>query len=579
MDPAVHYKIAHIAITGEREFLESDLLAVMATKTRSPYLFWKPLPDLDPDQLTNDLSQLTRFYQMHGYYSAKVEYDLAIRDNEVTVLIHVQEGQPVRVTGINVSVADAPRPKRLEPSFSLPLKANEIFDQGSYQNSEDALHDLYRNHSYAYAQTSRRALVEADSRKAHVWYAVKAGVPGLFGETKVIGTRNVERSLVLRELVYRKGEPFDARKIATSRQNLLALNLFSEIEFSAGENPRDRAIVPIEIRVRERPPRNLSLSLGYNTQSLLNARLAWSHYNFFGGGRQLTLSANYSNITSFLDAKLLQPRFPSKQSTLVLELKQEQQSYQTYQLNTSRFLPRLTYNFSTSLTGFAGWRLEYLKFNQVNASTIAAIRGLRRNGILSGPDLGIVFNNTEDPFDPKQGHIFSLLGNLSDGVFGGDYRYWRATAEARNYMPLGWRMTLATRLEAGLAGTFGSVRDIPLSERFYSGGEGSVRGYGLRRIGPLSRSNDPLGGLSLVEGSIELRRPLFSKLSGAVFFDCGQVSVHPYDLRVDALQCGYGPALSMTTPVGPVRLDLGFPTRKPHGDSSWQIYFSIGQFF
>jgi len=208
---------------------------------------------------------------------------------QFAVLIHVQEGQPVRVTGINVSVADAPRPKRLEPSFSLPLKANEIFDQGSYENSEDALHDLYRNHSYAYAQTSRRAVVEADSRKAHVWYAVKAGVPGLFGETKVIGTRNVERSLVLRELVYRKGEPFDARKISTSRQNLLALNLFSEIEFSAGENPRDRAIVPIEIRVRERPPRNLSLSLGYNTQSLLNARLAWSHYNFFGGGRQLTL--------------------------------------------------------------------------------------------------------------------------------------------------------------------------------------------------------------------------------------------------------------------------------------------------
>jgi outer membrane protein assembly factor BamA len=113
---------------------------------------------------------------------------------------------------------------------------------------------------------------------------------------------------------------------------------------------------------------------------------------------------------------------------------------------------------------------------------------MRRNGILSGPDLGIVFNNTEDPLDPQQGHVLSLLGNLSDGVFGGDYRYWRTTAEARNYTPLGRRMVLATRLEAGLANTFGSVRDIPLSERFYSGGEGSVRGYGLRRIGPLSRS-------------------------------------------------------------------------------------------
>jgi outer membrane translocation and assembly module TamA len=82
-----------------------------------------------------------------------------------------------------------------------------------------------------------------------------------------------------------------------------------------------------------------------------------------------------------------------------------------------------------------------------------------------------------------------------------------------------------------------------------------------------------------VEGSIELRRPLFWKVSGAVFFDCGQVSNHSYRVPIDALQCGYGPAVSVTTPVGPMRLDLGFPLKKPHGDSSWQVYFSIGQYF
>jgi outer membrane protein assembly complex protein YaeT len=579
LDPTVHYNLARVAIDGERAFSENDLLAGMATKSRAAYLLWKPLPEFDPDQFTNDLGQLARFYQAHGYYGAKLSYDLTIRGSEVSVLIQVREGQPVRVTAINVKVSGTPRPKQLERSFVLPLKVNEIFDQGSYENSEEALQDLYMNHSYAHAKVSRRAVVEAGTRQAQVWYAVKAGVPSVFGDTKVLGTREVEPSLVLRELVYKKGESFDARKIAASRQNILALNLFSEIEFNSGKNPVDRAVVPIEIQVRERPPRNLSLSVGYNTQTQFNARLAWSHYNFLGGGRQLTLSGNYSNVTSALDAKLLQPRFPSTQSNLVLEIKQERQTYQTYQLNASRFIPRLTYKFSSALTAFVGWRLEYLKFNQVNASTIAAIGGMRRNGILSGPEVGVVYNSTEDPFDPQQGHVFSLLGNLSDGVFGGDYRYWRTTAEACNYTPLGWRMVLATRLEAGLANTFGSVRDIPLSERFYSGGEGSVRGYGLRRIGPLSLSNDPLGGLSLVEGSIELRRPLYSKLSGAAFFDCGQVSVHPYDLRVDALQCGFGPALSMTTPVGPVRLDLGFPIQKPHGDSSWQLYFSIGQFF
>lgn len=579
LEPTVHYTVRDVKIAGAQAFSESTLLSVMETKDRPAYLFWKPLPGFEPDQFTTDLSQLTRFYRAHGYYDAKFTYDLTIHGDNVSILIHVREGQPVRVRAIKVTIANEPGPKQLEPTFALPLKVNDIFDQGAYENGEQALQDLYMNHSYAHAKASRRAVVKAGAHEAQVWYTVTAGVSGVFGETKVRGTHKVEPSLILRELAYRKGEPFDARKIAASRQNILALNLFSEIEFKTGENPPESPIVPIEIEVRERPPRNLSLSLGYNTQSQFNARLAWSHYNFFGGGRQFTVSGNYSNITSAFDAKLLQPHFPSLQSNVVAEFKQERQTYQTYQLNTSRFLPRLTYNFSPALTAYAGWRLEYLKFNQVNASTIAAIGGLRRKGILAGPDLGIIFNNTEDPFDPHQGRIISLLGNLSDGVFGGDYRYWRTTAEARNYTPVGWRMVLATRLEAGLANTFGGVRDIPLSERFYSGGEGSVRGYGLRRIGSLSRSNDPLGGLSLVEGSIELRRPLVAKLSGAAFFDCGQVSVHPYDLRADALQCGFGPAVSMTTPVGPVRLDLGFPLKKPHGDSGWQVYFSIGQFF
>ena len=67
--------------------------------------------------------------------------------------------------------------------------------------------------------------------------------------------------------------------------------------------------------------------------------------------------------------------------------------------------------------------------------------------------------------------------------------------------------------------------------------------------------------------------------AGALFFDCGQVATKAYDLRVDALQCGYGPAAGLNSPVGPINFYLGFPTQKPRGDSFWQFYFSIGQYF
>jgi outer membrane translocation and assembly module TamA len=74
--------------------------------------------------------------------------------------------------------------------------------------------------------------------------------------------------------------------------------------------------------------------------------------------------------------------------------------------------------------------------------------------------------------------------------------------------------------------------------------------------------------LSLIETSVELRHPFVWKLSGAVFFDCCQVSVHSFEIPVNSLQCGYGPAVSVDTPVGPAHVDIGFPTKTPRSDNN-----------
>jgi translocation and assembly module TamA len=426
----------------------------------------------------------------------------------------------------------------------------------------------------------RHAVVRTGPRLAQVWYRADPNARAIFGLTTVKGLHKVSRRIVMRELAYQPGQRFDIRKVEKSRTNILNLNLFSAVEFNIGGNPKTSHVVPITIDVQEKQQHTLTLALGYNTQTLLNAQIAWNSYDFLGDGRQLLITGTYSQITTALETQLIQPHFFSRDARLILDAAQAQESYQTYMLNASRFDPHVDYIFSPALTGSLGYRLEYLKYNQVNPTTIQAIGGFRRDGILSGPDANLIFNNTADLLNPSSGEIFSLTGNLSDHALGADYRYWRTSAEARKYQALGGKTILATRLKIGLADTLnGRIDDVPLSERFYSGGEGSVRGYGLRRIGPLSLSNDPLGGLSLVETSIELRHPLIWKLSGAAFFDCGQVSLHSFDIPVDALQCGYGPAVSLDTPVGPARVDLGIPTKTPRGDNSYQFYFSIGQYF
>lgn len=580
LDPSRSYKVAKIDLSGEHAFSRDALLSVMTTKERPSYRFWKPLPDFDPQTFEDDLASLKRFYEAHGYYNAHIAYELTTNKNDVTAHLSVNEGAATKIATISVKLLDtAPAPQALDRNFELPLKPGDVFDQDDYQTGAQDLGTLYTTHAYARARIERHAVVDVAKLAVLVQYDVDAGERCFFGETYVTGLQKVNAKLIKQQLAYTLGDPFDSRKLAATRNALLGLNLFSAVEIEVQQNPPEPAVVPITIVVYEGPKHTLSTGIGYNTESQLNATIGWSDYNFLGGGRQLSVSGTYSNVNSTFDVKLLQPNVFSPDASLVLEAFQQQQTYQTYTANISGFDPHLDYKVSASLTASVGWRLEYLTFNSVNASTIEAIGGFRRKGILSGPSASVTFNNTADPFNPRGGEILSLLGNLSEHALGADYRYWRLLADARKYQSVGWQTILATRLQVGLSDTLGSIGDVPLSERYYAGGEGSVRGYGLRRIGPLSASNDPLGGLSLVAGSIELRRPLFWKLSGALFFDCGQVATRAYDLRVDALQCGYGPAVGLNSPVGPINFYLGFPTEKPRNDPVWQFYFSIGQYF
>lgn len=583
LDPAKSYHTAAVTITGNRAFPDQTLIDVMKTKARPFYLnwqFWKAPPVFVPSTFESDLTNLRRFYRSHGYYSAKVSYDLGIKGKDVAAHIHVDEGRPVKIAAVTIDVrGNAPRPRALDPSLKLPLARGDIFEQGDYQIAQQHILAIYMSHGYARARVRRRAEVFAGPRRVYVWYVVNPGPHTVFGRTIVKGTTTVNPELVTRELTYKRGETFDARKLAESRTRVVALNLFSSVEFEPEQDTANPGVAPILIKVNEKTKHSLSLMFGYNTQSQLNVGVGWNDYNFMGGGRQFTLSATYSNVISSLDAKLIQPYFFSPKSTLVLHASQDQELYQTYTLNASRFDPIWSYAFTPQFSSTLGWRIEYLKFNSLNASTIAEIGGVRRQGILSGPAIHLLYKSIDNPMNPSQGVIVTLDANVSDGVFGADYRYWRAEAQIKHYDRLPFGFIFAKRLELGFENTLATIRDIPLSERFYSGGEGSVRGYGLRRIGPISPANQPLGGRTLIETSVELRHSLFWKLEGAAFFDCGQVSVHAYDVPVDALQCGYGPAIGFATPVGPIRFDLGFPTQAPRGDSSWQVYFSIGQYF
>lgn len=222
--------------------------------------------------------------------------------------------------------------------------------------------------------------------------------------------------------------------------------------------------------------------------------------------------------------------------------------------------------------------------------------------IVSYPELFLRLDARDDRLDPRRGVYASTTFQVA-GV-GGDARDVKLQPEARVYVPLGGRYTFAARGSFGLlfADNYGdtieenalrgldeetrqTVRDIQLMflRGFFAGGPGSNRGYALREIGPhgvvpfynpdqtsdtflgdctmnpdSTNCNLPLGGFTLWELSAELRFPLIGDLRGALFLDAADVSPRRLDFRFDHPHASAGFGFRYATPIGPVRLDVGY---------------------
>lgn len=580
LDPSREWRVEKIEISGNQRFPDNQLLTEMVIQARPWYRFWEERPLFDPLTFATDLDRLRRFYQSEGYYKSRITHNIDPDETRglVSLEIYVEENSPVVISQVLIEVNDE-SPDRPPLPEKFPIKPGEIFREQKYQDAELLLRNHLMDNGHAHAQTQRRAEVDLEQDQAGVRYWAQPGPKAVFGETEIKGTEQVEPYLIVRELAYEPGEMFSLKKIRESRQQILALDLFSALRINPRESAGTPTVVPMGVQVTEKPPRQISVGLGYSTEEEFHVSLDWRYQNWLGDGRRLWIRGKYSSIVASGDIDFTQPHFFTRRTQAGLHLRHAVEEEETFKRTLSRFSGRLEHRFTPRLLSFFGYRVDNNQLSDVAEATTQVLGEIRTKGILTGPSLGLVWNSTDDLLQPTQGEIVSFNADQAGGIWGGPYEFFKLTGEAKKYFPIGWDTIFAGRLKLGVADAIGSKENYPLFERFFAGGQGGVRGYGRRRLGPLNSDDEPLGGLSLIEGSVEVRRPVWRELGGALFVDFGQVSLKSFDIPVNDLQFSTGFGLSYTTPVGPLRLDIGFPFKPPRGDRAWQIHFSVGASF
>jgi outer membrane translocation and assembly module TamA len=244
-----------------------------------------------------------------------------------------------------------------------------------------------------------------------------------------------------------------------------------------------------------------------------------------------------------------------------------------------RLAPRVERKLWPDVTASLGYNVEYDRLSNVPGETKQRLEEFRDQGYVSGWNASIQRNTAGDLLNPRLGSVLSLAVEQAGGPWQGNFTFYRAQFEAKKYIGFWARQVFATRFRIGAGDGFGDDEDLPLFRRFFSGGITGTRGYARHKLGPLTSGEDPIGGRSLIEGSVELRTPVWRELGAVVFFDAGAIDLEPFRYDLGELQYGTGPGIRYNTPVGPLRLDLGFALNPPADLPSWQIHFSIGQAF
>ena len=241
---------------------------------------------------------------------------------------------------------------------------------------------------------------------------------------------------------------------------------------------------------------------------------------------------------------------------------------------------RVEHRFTETLSGVVGLSFSRNEFRNVNlAALTAAEQEIAQDNTLFVQFAEAQYNTSDSLLNPTHGTVLRGRIDNSTTALISDVSFVKLVLEARHYLPLSQRLLLATRLKLGGIEPYGASTEVPFNVRFFAGGPGSVRGFELNRLGPVNSEGDPIGGMSLIEGSVELRFPLFGDFGAVLFVDFGNVFASSFTYRLGDLRYAVGPGLRYNTPVGPLRLDVGVIVDRRPGEEFGRIEFSIGQAF
>ncbi len=528
-----------------------------------------------------DAELLAEILRSRGYYDAVVEPLIEPEGAALRVTLVAEPGEQYRFQSVELPGLEAAGPDAaaLREAFAVkpgdPVIAQEVIA------ADVALKVALGQEGFALAEIGeQQIIVDHQTQLASLVLPVDPGPVAHFGQIRVSGAPPFGSRHVGTIARFRPGERFERAKVDDLRRALIATGLVASADVAvvpvgAGQT------VDLDVRLTPAPTRTIAGELGYGTGEGARLEASWQNRNFVNPEGALTLRGIAGTREQLAGIAFRRSNFGARDRVLDLQLSASKADFDAYDARTVRFLASVERQSNIIWRKTWTWAVgaEFLATDELGIFEDPQVEQARTFLIAALP-LNLGYDGSNDLLNPTRG--FRLNGRLSPEISarGGAFTYARAQIDASAYYPVREDIVLAARVRLGsIAGA--DAPSIAPSRRFYSGGGGSVRGYGYQRVGPRDFEGDPVGGKTLTEFGVEARFRLsaFGGNFGLVPFLDGGALTNRVTPEFNGWQFGAGIGLRYYSSFGPIRIDVGTPLNPREGDGPVAVAVSLGQAF
>ncbi len=607
VNTGLRHKLVAIRIAGNRYFQTEVLRERMYLQPASFLQF--PHGRYSENLLRNDEESIVNLYQSNGFRDVKVTHrvqdDYGGKTDNIAVFLTVEEGPQYFVD--NLQIDGIEKLDKADTLGRLSSVAGQPFSEYNVAVDRDAILAQYfvKGFPNATFQWSWKAAARANRVDLH--FVVNEGKQQFVRQVLASGLKFTRPSLVDRNFELNPGDPLSPTAVTDTQRRLYGLGVFARVNAAIQdpEGETDSKYVLYEVD----EARRYSLATGFGAelgriggcQTCFDApagatgfsprvSVDFTRSNLWGLAHSISLRTRASTIDQRALLNYSWPRFDGRDDLGVsfTALFENSRDVRTFDFRREEVSAQLSQKLSKATTLFYRYAWRYVNINNLKVSLflVPQLSQPVRVGIAS---INLVQDRRDDPVEPHKGIYTTVDLGLAERFLGSQPNFMRFLVRNATYYPIGRRVVLARSTQFGNIYSFHNAGDpdvaVPLPERFFGGGATSHRGFPEEQAGPRDTSTGfPLGGNALLFNQTELRFPLIGEnLGGVLYHDAGNVytnlgsisfrvrqhdrptgptSPNPEDFNYMVHSVGFG--IRYRTPVGPLRVDLGYSINPPY---------------